>query len=318
MSMVLDALKRSRTEQQSGGAVPSVDAEHYREPQTRGLPTWVFIVGIALIVIILALVGILLARGLGLTPKASEATPAAALTSSSTSPSTATSTLSVNSSSKASGVAVVKEQGQEVRPAAAMAASSLPGVATSQKKTQKEFAAQDPDPSVAALYQRSRSPSNSMPEASSTAAEGNTLPARKAETPAAVSSSGARESTAALQANSEEVAPVMDASTEEAVDIESVLRRAQAEIGESLLLPHPTPLLESLSQQQKDKIPTLMYSVHDYTTRGESAVVLNGARLKVGQQSKGFTVKEILEDSVIVTWGGTEFRLRALNSWINL
>ncbi|MEY2908313.1 MAG: hypothetical protein RLZZ602_836, partial [Pseudomonadota bacterium] len=39
---------------------------------------------------------------------------------------------------------------------------------------------------------------------------------------------------------------------------------------------------------------------------------------KVGQQSKGFTVKEILEDSVIVTWGGTEFRLRALNSWINL
>jgi len=317
MSMVLDALKRSRTEQQSGGAVPSVDAEHYREPQTRGLPTWVFIVGIALIVIILALVGILLTRGFGLTPKVSEATPAAALTSSSTSPSTATSTLSVNSSSEASG-AVVKEQGQEVRPAAAMAASSLSGVVTSQKKTQKEFAAQDPDPSVAALYQRSRSPSNSMSEASRTAAEGNTLPARKAETPAAVSSSGARESTAALQANSEEVAPVMDASTEEAVDIESVLRRAQAEIGESLLLPHPTPLLESLSQQQKDKIPTLMYSVHDYTTRGESAVVLNGARLKVGQQSKGFTVKEILEDSVIVTWGGTEFRLRALNSWINL
>jgi hypothetical protein len=73
-----------------------------------------------------------------------------------------------------------------------------------------------------------------------------------------------------------------------------------------------------LSQQQKDKIPTLMYSVHDYNTRGESAVVLNGARLKVGQQSKGFTVKEILEDSVIVSWGGAEFRLRALNSWINL
>ena len=105
---------------------------------------------------------------------------------------------------------------------------------------------------------------------------------------------------------------------ESPVDLESVLRQAQAEWGEPALLPHPTALLESLSQQTKDRIPSVIYSVHDWQSAGRPTVVINGKRLAAGQREGGFLVREILEDSVILSWGGTDFRLRALNSWINL
>lgn len=118
-----------------------------------------------------------------------------------------------------------------------------------------------------------------------------------------------------LTQNAEVPHPVLDESP---VDLESVLRQAQAEWGESALLPHPTALLESLSQQTKDRIPSVIYSVHDWQSAGRSTVVINGKRLGTGQREGGFLVREILEDSVILSWGGTDFRLRALNSWINL
>lgn len=118
-----------------------------------------------------------------------------------------------------------------------------------------------------------------------------------------------------LTQNTEVPNPVLDESP---VDLESVLRQAQAEWGEPALLPHPTALLESLSQQTKDRIPSVIYSVHDWQSTGRSTVVINGKRLAAGQREGGFLVREILEDSVILSWGGTDFRLRALNSWINL
>ena len=107
-------------------------------------------------------------------------------------------------------------------------------------------------------------------------------------------------------------------SPEEAeIDIEEVLLRAQAALGEEPLSEHPTPLLEDLSQRKKDSIPTVVYSQHDWNP-GESTVVLNGELVRAGQRVGGIYVVEILSDSVVLRWQDTEFRLRALNSWINL
>jgi hypothetical protein len=48
-------------------------------------------------------------------------------------------------------------------------------------------------------------------------------------------------------------------------------------------------------------------------------VVLNGKELRPGgQPASGVKVVEILPDSVVLDYRGTEFRLRALNSWVNL
>ena len=47
-------------------------------------------------------------------------------------------------------------------------------------------------------------------------------------------------------------------------------------------------------------------------------MTLNGRRLLVGQRVDGIEVLEILNDSVVLRAGGIEFRLRALNTWVNL
>jgi general secretion pathway protein B len=102
------------------------------------------------------------------------------------------------------------------------------------------------------------------------------------------------------------------------VDLAKAMEKAARELGESTLTPHPVPLLESLSQQQKDRIPTIVYTNHDYRAQGASTVELTGKRLGDGQRTGGVVVEEILSDSVILSLQGTRFRLKALNTWVNL
>ncbi len=96
--------------------------------------------------------------------------------------------------------------------------------------------------------------------------------------------------------------------------------RAENELENARLAEHPAPFIAQLSQQTKDGIPSIFYQRHDY--RGDSArsvVVLNGQELRVGgRPAAGVTVDEILPDSVVLSYRGTQFRLRALNSWVNL
>jgi hypothetical protein len=109
------------------------------------------------------------------------------------------------------------------------------------------------------------------------------------------------------------------ASTRETpVDLTAALRQAQGSAADAALAAHPTPLLSRLSKQYRDRVPTLMYLRHDYASAGGSTVTLNGTRLRAGQRSGAVQVVEILPDSVILRFDGEDFRLRALNSWINL
>jgi general secretion pathway protein B len=98
------------------------------------------------------------------------------------------------------------------------------------------------------------------------------------------------------------------------------LVKARDEMENATLEEHSVPLLSSLSQSTKDSVPTVYYQRHDYSgNRGQSSVVLNGKPLKVGGSPiSGMKVDEILPDSVVLSYRGTQFRLRALNSWINL
>lgn len=106
---------------------------------------------------------------------------------------------------------------------------------------------------------------------------------------------------------------------EQPIDIEEVLAMAEDELENARLAEHPAPFLSALSQQTKDTIPTLLYQAHDFTGKqSDSFVLINGKTLKQGGSVKGVRVDEILPDSVVLSFGGTQFRLRALNSWVNL
>ena len=103
------------------------------------------------------------------------------------------------------------------------------------------------------------------------------------------------------------------------IDLQEVMERLALEAGDAALSPHPVPLLENLTQQQKDRVPTIIYSAHQFGgDDNPSFVELNGSRLREGESDQTIRVVEILDDSVILSAVDTQFRLKALNSWINL
>lgn len=113
--------------------------------------------------------------------------------------------------------------------------------------------------------------------------------------------------------------PEASSAEEEAIDIEKLVAEAQAELADTKLQDNGVPFLATLSQQTKDSIPTLMYQRHDYSGKpGKSRVLINGKTLSGGASAGGVKVVEVLPDSVVLEFKGTRFRLRALNSWVNL
>jgi len=110
------------------------------------------------------------------------------------------------------------------------------------------------------------------------------------------------------------------ARTRQDADLDKILQQAREELENASLNDHSTPFLADLSQQVKDDIPTIYYQRHDYSsTASQSSVVLNGTTLNAGASPlPGMKLEEILPDSVVLNYRGTRFRLRAMNSWVNL
>lgn len=135
---------------------------------------------------------------------------------------------------------------------------------------------------------------------------------------------GGSSSSSSSQRGGESVSDNQDASASDtpvdspAMDFADILAAAQEEMGVKPLVESSEPLLETLSQQIKDDIPSLIYSEHRYDPLGNSSVTLNGKILKVRQRAGAFTVIEILPDSVVLRWRETQFRVRARNSWVNM
>jgi general secretion pathway protein B len=108
------------------------------------------------------------------------------------------------------------------------------------------------------------------------------------------------------------------------LDIEAIARVAQKALDEQVAEPvevvHAVPLISELKQRTKDDIPSLFYSSHHWSTvAAERVVTLNGQARREGDLVKpGLRLLEILEDSIVLDYRGTEFRLRSLNSWVNL
>lgn len=108
-------------------------------------------------------------------------------------------------------------------------------------------------------------------------------------------------------------------------DVDALATAAQVEMesrqrGPEPLVQHEAPFITDLRQSQKDEIPSIFYSQHNWSSNpSERSVVLNGQERREGQQVKpGLRLEEILEQSIVLNFNGTEFQLRSLNSWVNL
>lgn len=355
MSMILDAIKRSREEQRDKSAMPNLDSEHFTAPRPRRRPAGALLLVSAIVIGGLSLAIVVLTTeqadpnaqsAIGTVPVQVAAVNDPMLRSRALGGEPPSDTIEADSASapvaRGSRVDDIALQNPEltasadaqvdaqtrgygtVNPVAIATNGSLSSVAPQGQPSAAT------DPAIAALY-------SSTEAASTTGSLGQRDVGRTSAADAAAGyfESGMGGLAVQGQNTSTNVSAVREIAVpdngevtrlppgegelaEELIDIESVLERAQRALGESSLLPHPTPLIENLSQQTKDKIPSLFYTVHQYDNAGGASIVINGQRAQVGARVAGFTVKDILPDSAIVSWGGTDFRIRALNSWVNL
>ena len=285
MSLILDALARSEREKQAlEGQAVDLPASSAAPPLT----SFQRLAGrLALIAVLLAALGWWLLRPSAHDRAPTERSPADEAAPPTPPPAVVAPT---RAESESSGDAVTDTVAEERKtPAAPLAGTALPDA-------------------VAALYDAG---AGSAPEglvASAKTVSAAEDSATRADTPAASAS-------AALD---EPAATAPKPPVDKPIDLARILREVQAERSARALLPHPAPMLADRSKPFRDSVPTLIYLRHDYRSAGNSAVTINGQSLQVGARTRGVEVREILRDSVILHFQGTDFRLRALNSWVNL
>ena len=283
MSLILDALNRSRDEVDP---VPNLGTHHPVEPLSERLPQYLPWLGLGVALVVILVLVVRLTGDSVMDEREAVGAPVAALTQNiGSAANSVTNELKARAESRqaATATSAVNPETSSVSPLQSTAATP----AEPKTAVKNEIVPVDtPDPVIAQLYR-----------------DKDKLQAPAEQTPVSVTP-----------------ARNMEASEEEVIDIESVLERAQREIDNANLIEHPAPFLTTLSQRAKDEIPTIYYQKHDYSSDvGVSSVTLNGKAVKLGGSPlAGLKVDEILPDSVILTYRGTQFRLRALNSWVNL
>lgn len=198
--------------------------------------------------------------------------------------------------------------GPELSPSTPLASAADTSFVAAPQNNAGLDAARAEDERIAALHQQMWSDAASLGAAEGQGTEPSGAPisaAEKLDAPGLTDPAPATSSS-----SSPSIAPP--------IDLVAAIERAAREVGEPSLVPHPTVLLENLSQQQKDQIPTIVYTEHIYAEGAAPLVELNGQRLRPGQRTGAVTVEDILVDSVILRVNGVSFRLRALNTWVNL
>jgi hypothetical protein len=105
------------------------------------------------------------------------------------------------------------------------------------------------------------------------------------------------------------------------LDSEAILQQAQKLLqAEAATRASRLPTIEELPEADRDRIPTLLYSAHDFQPRGESRVMINRAWYGVGERLTGrLTLSAIRESDIVVdSDDGFRFIVPALASWVNL
>jgi general secretion pathway protein B len=340
LSLILDALNRSRQDQDP---VPGLATQHVTPAETRShrqiLP-WA-----ALAVAVLFIAWLLIDRSGSESASLPVTSADPVVPATASGETTAVAELSRNVSDALSSVKteLKAKAAEEPRAVTGTEASN-----TSNTAVNPGSADQGVEPAYSAVPQEKAKVSSEESESVTASSEESSVQAQQAPaagtpaagspaagSPAAKNISNAskdvvadlyRQKPAAVPVTAKDEAPtieekaVKDASTEEEpIDIARMLELARSEMGAPDMVEHSAPMLAGLSQQVKDSIPTILYQQHDYSERGaKSSVTLNGKQLGQGASAAGVQVREILPNSVVLEYRGTVFRLRALNSWVNL
>ncbi|RYZ78887.1 MAG: hypothetical protein EOO68_39680, partial [Moraxellaceae bacterium] len=67
-----------------------------------------------------------------------------------------------------------------------------------------------------------------------------------------------------------------------------------------------------------ERIPSLNYTEHNYNVNGGNVVINGNVKHINDQLSNGLVIDKILEDGMILHFENYAFKMRALNSWVNM
>ena len=299
MSMILDAIKRSKESETITDGVPSVDTEHYIPSESNSRLPWI---------VAAVSVGLLLAVLLWQAFAPDETEKAAISGDQQSAPDEVRNETSTAPSSTPAAAEPASEPGGTARSIASAVSTAAPAVAAATADESPSVNVRIPDTPVERVVAE-------LP-ARTVAASGDDE--RLSALYAAMNQEESPTQTEPELADSEVEVRDVTESEEPRIDFVEILERAQREMGSTPLVESSVPMLDSLSQQTKDQIPSLIYNDHDYQELGESSVLMNGQTVRENQRVGPFVLVEILPDSAILRWRDVEFRLRARNSWINL
>ncbi len=300
MSLILDALNRSRADTDQ---VPGLATQHYVENNAGSSRGRQYVPWLALLVSLLVLGWLVLDR---MQPR--PLLPSVVETTITPAP-IPTQPPETRAPQAAASVRAPVPEVIETRESSPVRARPVKKLTLVEDETVVKTQVPEDDSAVADLYRQHPAPVRVTASAA-------IKPAARPEP-----ESTARSPVAPAIAERPAVADVVEAAREEQpIDIEQMVLKARDELENARLEEHAAPFITDLSQQTKDSIPTIFYERHDYSdNKSQSSVVCNGKSLKVGgSPAAGVKVDEILPDSVVLSYRGTQFRLRALNSWVNL
>ena len=313
MSMILDAIKRSKEAPAGSGSIPSLDTEHYAAPDSQFWQKgWVKFLALLLGVVLVVGSTVFFLAETNESPAVSSESDA---------------TLKTAAEGQKAGTSTTPPREDRGESGVSQLPAIVEGVSVSSGQTKSVMARGQSANKTRPIVIETDLPSTAvnrpspqelsslyaaMNEEAAVSRESGAGAGVGAKTPVTTLGAEANATSAKASEKSEE--------TEEtaAVDFADILAEAQRELGVRPLVESAEPLLETLSQQTKDLIPSLIYSEHNYSPNGRSEVVLNGQSLTERQRVGPFMVVEILPDSVILRWRETQFRVRARNSWINM
>jgi general secretion pathway protein B len=301
MSLLLDALHRSDQERNNDTAVPGLQTRHLESAISEN-PARMLMAGSALLVVVALLSWLYFGGSENEGGDVSALSKQAAVTVTDPAPAGAPSTARPATAKPAIATPVVAPA---VTPPVittqrpAIASSETPGLTVEEPRTintDKPVSAGQGIPvpaEVAELYQRA-----ATPVAAATGPASPAAGAPAAGTPAAGS-------------------PAAPSST---LPVDAIVAATQQELAAPPLDDDPTPLVQDLPQRTKDEIPSIFFSSHSWSNNtGEKQVILNGEVRREGETVlPGVQLIEILPESIVLDFQGTRFRLRALNSWVNL
>ena len=299
MSMILDAIKRSKESETITDGVPSVDTEHYMPSESNSRLPWI---------IAAVSVGLLLTVLLWQAFAPDETEKAAMSGDQQSAPDEVRTQTPTASSSTPAAAELAREPGGTAPSIASAVSTAAPTVAAATAGGPPSVNVRTPDTRVESVV--AELPTRTV----TTSGDDERLSALYA----AMNQEEAPTRTEQEFADSEVAVEDVTESEEPRIDFVEILERAQREMGSTPLVESSVPMLDSLSQQTKDQIPSLIYNDHDYQELGESSVLMNGQTVRENQRVGPFVLVEILPDSAILRWRDVEFRLRARNSWINL